>query len=218
MQWDQSLKYRAVRLVFPVRVRAATLTGEEKAAIPVQTDKNVNADNKIDWYGLKGDDGAYYLSGLFYQTDVPARGPQRLQLYFPAAYLGLTADLSKSAPAASEPATQAEPEPTPAQAEPAPAPEQVVFSFRNRPLAACAVFLPIIFVCLALYTRRLTGFRKKKACWRHLVGRRCRSPPRILGRAVSSTRQSRRGPSSGRGRAADGASPATSGGTHASKA
>jgi len=28
VQWDQSLKYRAVRLVLPVKVRAATLTGD----------------------------------------------------------------------------------------------------------------------------------------------------------------------------------------------
>jgi hypothetical protein len=187
VQWNQSLKYRAVRLVLPIKARAATLTGDEKAAIPVQTEKNVNAENKIDWYGSKGDDGAYYLTGLFYQRDVPTRGSQRLRLYFPEAHLALTAEPADdtSAPeAASEQETQAEPaaaEEERAPAPPAPAREYVAYDFRTHPLGACAVFLPIIFVGLALYTRRLAVFRKKRAL---LAGMSWAgdawSPPRIL--------------------------------------
>jgi hypothetical protein len=70
VQWDGSLKYRAVRLVLPVKVRAATLTGGEKAAIPVQTEKNVHEENRIDWYGSRGENRTYALTGLFHQTDV----------------------------------------------------------------------------------------------------------------------------------------------------
>ena len=68
-----ALDYRAVRLVLPVRCGGSTLGEAEKNAIPMKTEAQVNAQNKIDWYGSKGEDGGYYLTCLFYEG-CPSQG------------------------------------------------------------------------------------------------------------------------------------------------
>ena len=72
VEWDQGLRSRTVRLVLPVKVGGETLTSAERDAVPLKTEPWVNDENKIDYYGSPGSDGAYYLSLRFFQENLSA--------------------------------------------------------------------------------------------------------------------------------------------------
>ncbi|PKL07428.1 MAG: hypothetical protein CVV51_14170, partial [Spirochaetae bacterium HGW-Spirochaetae-7] len=152
VEWDEVLEYRAVRLVLPVRVSGEKLSEAERAAIPMLTEEWVNAENRIDYYGSPGDDGAWYLTILFYQESPRANATQRLGLYFPAGYLPLSAGLgSRDATAVDagvqgDGAAYAEAERT---------------TFRDSPVAALIVFALVIAAALLLYARRVKAFAAK---------------------------------------------------------
>ena len=187
--WDQSLEYRSVRLVLPKTVGSDKLSDEEKAAIPLRTEKAVNAENKIDWYGTKGEDGKFYLTGLFYQKDVQVQGTQRLQLYFPAGYLDLSAELSEveGKTAVSDEAEQAQAEgaalaaaSASANAEEKPR-DYFAENVRGNPILSLSILVALIALALVLYARRLASYRARKALLAGISwAGDAWSPPRIL--------------------------------------
>ena len=173
--WDEGLESRTLRIVFPRKVGAEKLSDEEKAAIPLLSEKGVNAENKIDWYGTKADDGSFLLTGLFYETDIAARAEQRIRLYFPAGYLDFSgAELSE--PGADE--TESE---SPQFSEPAPPPDYLERNLRARPAVAAALIAVLIALGLLLYSRRLSLFRRRKALLAGLAwAGDSWSPPKLL--------------------------------------
>ncbi|MBU0926115.1 MAG: hypothetical protein KKA67_00040, partial [Spirochaetes bacterium] len=138
VEWDESLRYRAVRLVLPVKVSGEKLSEAERASIPMLTEEHVNGQNKIDYYGSLGEGGAYYLTILFYQDSPGAFASQRLSLYFPAGYLPISVGLSerKAPPADSRPDANDGRPSTPAM----PDELNAALSWRGSPAAAFAVF------------------------------------------------------------------------------
>jgi len=96
VEWDQRLQSRTLRLVLPVTVGGGTLTATEREAVPLKTETWVNEENKMDFYGSPGSDGAFYLTLRFFQQNPGAGASQRIALYFPAGYLPLTAALSRN--------------------------------------------------------------------------------------------------------------------------
>ncbi|HRY55647.1 MAG TPA: hypothetical protein P5142_13565, partial [Spirochaetia bacterium] len=178
--WDEGLESRAVRLVLPRRVGGERLTEDEKAAIPALTEEFVNAQNKIDWYGSADGSGGYWLTGLFFQEDIPAEGEQRLQLYFPEGYLQLDPGAALAELAAAEEGGEAE---VFGEAPPAPGPRESGLDarLRSRPALAAAIFLPLIACALFLYGRRLAAFRRRRALLAGISwAGDAWSPPRIL--------------------------------------
>jgi len=87
VEWDMAMDSRTVRLVLPLKVGGAALTDVERGSIPLMTEKSVNEENRMDFYGSKGGDGSHYLTIRFHQENLRARATQRLRLYFPAGYL-----------------------------------------------------------------------------------------------------------------------------------
>ena len=84
VEWDQGLDSRTVRVVLPVKVSGETVTGAQAESVRLLTEPFVNRENRIDFYGSPGTDGAHYLTLRFYQENVPARGTQKLVFYLPA--------------------------------------------------------------------------------------------------------------------------------------
>ncbi len=80
-QWDESLEHRTVRVVLPVPVASETVVPSDLTRVDFRTEPYVNEENAtIDWFGTKGDDGRYYLTARFHQTDVGAEQTQRLHV------------------------------------------------------------------------------------------------------------------------------------------
>jgi len=72
VEWDYGQDHQVIRLVLPVVIAAEKLTQAEWDAVPMLTEEYVNSENKIDYYGTKGDDGQYYLTAQFYKEKPPA--------------------------------------------------------------------------------------------------------------------------------------------------
>jgi hypothetical protein len=83
VEWDQRLQSRTLRLVLPVTVGGGTLTATEREAVPLKTETWVNEENKMDFYGSPGSDGAFYLTLRFFQQNPGAGASQRIALYSP---------------------------------------------------------------------------------------------------------------------------------------
>ena len=64
-EWDEGMEYRLVRLVLPVAVSGETLSAAEKETVRMYTEEWVNAANKIDYEGVAGEDGRWYLGIMF---------------------------------------------------------------------------------------------------------------------------------------------------------
>ena len=79
--WDEPLEHRTVRIVLPIQVASDHIDKSFLESISFLTEKYVNSENKIDYYGTKGDDGRYYCTLRFHQINVPAQVTQRLQFY-----------------------------------------------------------------------------------------------------------------------------------------
>ena len=69
-------------MVLPVPVASETVVQADLTRVDFRTEPYVNEENAtIDWFGTKGDDGRYYLTARFHQTNVATMQTQRLQFY-----------------------------------------------------------------------------------------------------------------------------------------
>jgi hypothetical protein len=160
VEWDEDLEYRALRLVLPVAVGAEALSDEEKAAVPMLTEPGVNEENRIDYYGSLGADGRHYLSILFYQENPRAYASQLLELYFPADFLPLSAELGERASGSPDDAGAGVDESEGSYTDYYPSRES---DLKTRPLLAALAIGLSIAASLALYYRRAKAHAQKAA-------------------------------------------------------
>ena len=136
-QWEEPLEHRTVQVVLPITVPGEEVDQKLLDGLSFLTETYVNKENKIDYFGTKGDDGAYRFTVRFHQENVSSMQGQRLQFYLKrdAVDLGKTALSRRDFEAteegkpsdASEPEGRAEPKTPPAP--PNPVAVVVVFAF-----------------------------------------------------------------------------------------
>ncbi len=95
VEWEYRLASRTTRIVLPVVIpdgisgadspSGGAVSGENVSAyiagLGFFTEKYVNSQNSIDWYGTEGEDGNRYLTFRFSQENVPPREHQQIQFY-----------------------------------------------------------------------------------------------------------------------------------------
>ncbi|HEY9594574.1 MAG TPA: hypothetical protein VHE79_08855, partial [Spirochaetia bacterium] len=80
-EWEYPMEHRTMRIELPIEVTGEKVADDFLAKIGFRTEPYVNDQNGIDAYGSRGDDGKYYLTLRFHQTDLGERQTQRLQFY-----------------------------------------------------------------------------------------------------------------------------------------
>ena len=79
--WDEPLDHRTVRITLPIVIPPSRKAEDVLKTIDFRTEKYVNAENLIDYYGQKGNDGKDYLTIRFHQNNVTTEATQRIQFY-----------------------------------------------------------------------------------------------------------------------------------------
>ena len=130
------------------------MTGVQTCALPI-SEEFVNRENRIDYYGSPGSDGRHYLTLLFFQENVPARGSQELVLYFPADYLRMELPAAGTAETGGGDEFEEPYEPYVWVG-----PRQF---WSARPWTALPVFGCLAVLALVLYRRRLSAYQRAAA-------------------------------------------------------
>ncbi|MCE5255359.1 MAG: DUF2207 domain-containing protein, partial [Spirochaetaceae bacterium] len=165
VEWDSPMNSRTVHIVLPVKVEGEKLTDTEREAVPMLTEKSVNDENKIDYYGSEGTDG-YYLTIRFYQSEVQTGQTQRLQLYFPKDYVPISGALTQRAgagPGGGESGNGAAAGYGGSSDSSGGYSGPSGLDYARRPLVAFIVFGVLIALALWLYVARLRRYNKRAA-------------------------------------------------------
>ncbi|HOV64978.1 MAG TPA: DUF2207 domain-containing protein, partial [Spirochaetia bacterium] len=93
VEFDIPMGHRTVQIVFPIEVEGETLSQEYIDSLPFYTEPFVNEQNRIDFFGVKGNDGKYYLTVRFHQEDLAAYATQELEFYLKSSFLPLSVEL-----------------------------------------------------------------------------------------------------------------------------
>ncbi|MCX7029660.1 MAG: radical SAM protein [Spirochaetes bacterium] len=161
-QWDEPLEHRTVRVVLPVTVSSETVGQDVLTQVDFRTEQYVNEENAtIDWFGTKGDDGKYYLTARFHQTNVATMQTQRLQFYLKLDTVGMQAGVltenSDSGPSTDSGVSPIGSTDTYGDSGTG---YQTTARTQGSPVVAGIVFAAVIALVALLYWRKSAGFAK----------------------------------------------------------